>query len=207
MNLDEYIDHKYFTFFMDISYDKFDEVEGIVKSYNFPEWLIAMETSPRDHIHFLVFTTNTEKNACFNRLIRKYDLKHDAKHGGKRKYGQVKKQLSNIATFKRYLAKQGMIRGSETQEALQRYIDDQEVTVDAGSQLIKKLNSIMSEPEIKSNLMKYPEYDLKLWILKEIIKETKDDYVPSKQLINKVCAIFYRRNKSIEDFYSLIFNY
>ena len=207
LNSEEYLDHKYFTFYMDIPYDKFDEVEGIVKSYDFPEWLIAMETSPRDHIHFLVFTTTIDKNACFNRLVRHYKLKHDTKHGGHRRYGQVKKELTNINKFKKYLAKQGMIRGSESQEALQRYIDEQEITADQGSVLIKKLTTQMSNEAIAYTLKDFDNYQLKLWILKEIIKETKDDYVPSKQMINKVCAIYIRRTKSLEEFYNFIFDY
>ena len=204
--IDEHFDHKYFTFYMDIPYDKFDEVEGIVKSYGFPEWLIAMETSPRDHIHFLIFTTTIDKNACFNRLVRHFKLKHDAQHGGHRKYGQVKKDLTNIKKFKRYLAKQGMIRGSESQDILQQYIDEQEYTADSGSAIIKQITNQMQNEILRDNLNEYPNYDLKLWILKEIIKVTQDDYNPSKQMINKICGIFIRRNKPIEDYYEFIFN-
>lgn len=189
---------------MDIPYEHFDDVEGIVKSYDFPEWLIAMETSPRDHIHFLIFSDNNQKNALFNRLCRKYDLKHNKKHGGKRKYGVLRKEITNLEKFKRYLAKEGMIRGSESIEQLEQYIDDQIITSDGASKLVKNILTIMEECKIQ--LQDYPDYDLKLWIIKEIFKETKNDYVPSKQLVNKVALIFYRRYKTIEQFYQLLFN-
>lgn len=204
---EDYKDHKYFTFFMDIKYEDFDKVEGIVKEYSFPEWLIGMETSPRDHIHFLIFTTGNTKTAIFNRLVRTFSyLKHDSKkHGGKRNYGAVTKDLHTIGKFKRYLAKQGMIRGSEKQELLDLYIQDQEVKADQGAILIKQLLETMAE--LKNSLREYPEIELKKWIIKEIFKETNDDYTPSKQMVNKVALIFYRRYKSIDEFYSLLFDY
>lgn len=205
--MDDYIDHKHFTFYADLPEEKFDEVEGLVKNFDMPEWLIAFESSPRDHMHFLLFTTQKNMNAIRNALNRKYPeyLKNAKTHGGKRNMGVVQKDLKTLDRFKRYLAKQGKIRGSESAETLQRYIDDQYTKADGSAELIKTLIKVMNENAY--SLKQKNEVDLKIWIIKEIFKETNSDYVPSKQMINKVCAIFYRNHKTIDEFYQLIFNY
>lgn len=124
----------YKTWFFDESISKFDEVETIIISYSFPEWLICHEKfnsngEPKPHYHILVKLGNDGDikpwNAMMSRIKKHYKLieKNKLLRAGKTKggttcFGILKKQLTDIETFKRYLCKDGNVRSNMSEETL-----------------------------------------------------------------------------------------
>lgn len=134
----------YKTWFMDESIIHYDDIENIIKSYNFPEYLVAHEEynkvgDLKPHYHILVKLEVKDSNADtvkpWNNLLKKlkteYKLIEKNKKirelnpkGGRTCFGVPKKELYDIETFKRYLCKDGNVRSNMTKETLEKILHD-----------------------------------------------------------------------------------
>lgn len=168
------MEHTHQTFFIDYPesendkggpYEFHKKLEQIVKEkYDIEEYLIALETEPRIHYHFIVYTTLGNCINLIQQLVRKYDLKNKSgKHGGKNNYGRVKKPIDNLEKLKIYCCKEKNVLSSYSQETLEElYRKSFKKTTDIKSRLVQYLDEIykdcIHEPnpmEIKVQIIQY----------------------------------------------------
>ena len=134
----------YKTWFMDELEIHLNDIENIIKSYHFPEWLLAHEEYNKQgdlkpHYHILVKLDVKESNAQtvkpWNNLLKKLktdykllernqELRKKNPKGGATCFGVPKKELYDIETFKRYLCKDGNVRSSMTKETLDKIMQE-----------------------------------------------------------------------------------
>ena len=123
------MEQAYRTFFIDLSVDKFDEVEQIIKDYGVEQYLIAHEQynkkgQDKPHFHFLVFTSLKNLRTLVKYFKEKYDLANkDGKRGGVRHYGTHAdgKPIHDEAKFSTYLCKDGNVRSTFPEAQLLQY--------------------------------------------------------------------------------------
>lgn len=124
----------YKTWYFDELAIHIDEVESILKSYNFPEWLLCHEEfnsegKPKPHYHILVKLGGDGDikpwNAMMSRFKNTYKLLQKNKEyrknnpkGGYSCFGIIKGEIYDPETYKKYLCKDGNIRSNISPETL-----------------------------------------------------------------------------------------
>lgn len=119
------MDFKHITFFIDLTVDKFDELEEIVKTrYGIEEYMISHEQfnekqEEKPHYHFIIYTTEKNFTNLLQYLVKYYNLKNvSGNRGGRRKYGRLKAPIQDLNKLKIYCAKDGNIRSSYSPDIL-----------------------------------------------------------------------------------------
>ena len=101
----------------------FDDLEETLNQYSIGGYVIAYETEPYKHFHFLVEMTEQDYTRFRKRVfIDKYGLRGQAKAGKPRQYGKV----NNIDDFDKmlsYTVKDSNIRSNLSDELLNDAID------------------------------------------------------------------------------------
>lgn len=113
------------AFMAHIPEDEFDYLEEVLLEYNVVKYLIAHETTPYQHFHFVVEFENEPDKHYHNfskRVFKdKYKLNGQAKAGKARQYGCLKK-IENLEKMCAYTLKDGNFRTNMEQTDIEKYI-------------------------------------------------------------------------------------
>lgn len=152
-------------------------LEATIKDYDIEEYLLALETDPKYHYHFIVYTSTQNCINLLQHLVRKYGLSNTSgKKGGKRKYGRLKKPIDNLQKLKIYCSKEGNVLSSYSAETLEElYRSSFKKTDNIKSKLVHYLDNYFTDlhgylcsKSIKLQIIKYLQ-DNKIHIRRSLV--------------------------------------
>ncbi len=119
---------KYQMFMAHIPTNDISSVEQILLTYKIGQYLICGETTPYDHLHFMVEMTDTTYHAFSKRLFKdKYKLRGRAVKGKARQYGKQKKikdlEKALAYTVKMYKQHPDLCKTNMTNETIHKYVE------------------------------------------------------------------------------------
>lgn len=190
---------KYYTFYIDLSEDKFDYVETVVKSYINSHYLIAYEHynskgELKPHFHFIVYCEVNQKNNIYKKILTDHKLFVKGK-GGYRPYGMLKKPIRDPQRLKAYCMKDKNVRTNLPDEELQELAKISFKITDNLQILKEKFIS-----EIKNGNFKHKIQQLNGWGINTDFKQNIQLYVIKFILDNKLTIL-----RSSIDRWSLLF--
>lgn len=112
------------TMFMaHINHEHIDYVETTLNDYGIGKYIIAMEKTDYEHMHFMVQMSDEDYHKFSKRVFKdKFKLRGRAIKGESRQYGKIHK-IEDIEKAKAYTCKDGNIRTNMTEDEIQKYID------------------------------------------------------------------------------------
>jgi len=114
---------KELMFMAHIDHEHIDYVEETLKNYDIGLYLIGMEKTDYEHLHFIVEMEEKDYHKFSKRVFKdKFNLRGRATQGAPRQYGKIKK-IEDIEKAKAYTVKDGNVRTNMKQEELQKYLD------------------------------------------------------------------------------------
>ena len=123
--------------------DQFDILEDIIKSYK-TQYLIALETNPYHHYHFMVEFTDEEYHKFSKHVFKdKYKLRGRAIAGKPRQYGVVK-HIKDIEQATAYTLKDGNYRTNMDHEVIQKCLEKSYEKTDKNLE-VAKLHSYLDD--------------------------------------------------------------
>lgn len=150
-------------FMAHIPASEFDYLEEVIKSYDTP-YVIALETEPYDHYHFMAELSHVEYHRfCKNIFKDKYRLRGRAgrkgtpDEGKPKQYGIVRSDIENIDLAMAYTLKDGLYRTNMDPEYIKSCIEQSYKKTDKNletEKLFKHLDTI----EFKDEKYQYFEY-------------------------------------------------
>lgn len=119
---------KYQMFMAHIPTKDISSVETIIKEYKIGQYLICGETTPYDHLHFMVEMSDETYHAFSKRLFKdKYKLRGRACKGKARQYGKQKKirdiEKALAYTCKMYKQHPELCKTNMSEETLHKYVE------------------------------------------------------------------------------------
>lgn len=106
-----------------IPHEHIDYVEETLKGYDIGQYIISLETSKYEHMHFIVEMTMEDYHRFSKRVFKdKFKLRGRAVKGEPRQYGIIKK-IENIENAKAYTVKDGNVRTNLDQAELEKYLE------------------------------------------------------------------------------------
>lgn len=114
---------KELMFMAHINHEHIDYVEETLKNYDIGLYLIGMEKTDYEHLHFIVEMEEKDYHKFSKRVFKdKFNLRGRATQGAPRQYGKIKK-IEDIEKAKAYTVKDGNVRTNMKEEDLQKYLD------------------------------------------------------------------------------------
>lgn len=114
---------KELMFMAHINHEHIDYVEETLKNYDIGLYLIGLEKTDYEHIHFIVEMEEKDYHKFSKRVFKdKFNLRGRATQGAPRQYGKIK-NIEDIEKAKAYTVKDGNVRTNMTEEDLQKYLD------------------------------------------------------------------------------------
>lgn len=112
------------TMFMaHINHEHIDYVETTLNNYGIGNYIIAMEETTYQHMHFLVQMTDEDYHKFSKRVFKdKFKLRGRAVKGEPRQYGKIH-NIEDIEKAKAYTCKDGNLRTNMTDAQIQKYVD------------------------------------------------------------------------------------
>lgn len=112
------------TMFMaHINHEHIDYVETTLNNYGIGKYIIAMEETTYQHMHFIVQMTDEDYHKFSKRVFKdKFKLRGRAIKGEPRQYGKIH-NIEDIEKAKAYTCKDGNLRTNMTDEEIKKYID------------------------------------------------------------------------------------
>lgn len=108
-----------------IPLSEFNYLEEIIQEYNVVKYLIAYESTPYEHYHFVIeYKDDPDKNYhnfCKRVFKDKYKLRGQAKKNQPRQYGCLKK-VENLERMCAYTIKEGNFKTNMDQQDIDSYI-------------------------------------------------------------------------------------
>ncbi len=102
--------------------ENFDYLENKLKTYEIGQYIIAAETKPYDHFHFIVYMSNDSyRNFAKSVFIDKYKLRGRAVKGQARQYGK-QKEIRDPTKMMAYTVKDGNFRTDMTKIQIEALI-------------------------------------------------------------------------------------
>lgn len=110
-------------FMAHIPHENIDYVEETLKGYDIGQYIISLETTKYEHMHFIVEMTIEDYHRFSKRVFKdKFKLRGRAIKGEPRQYGIIKK-IENIENAKAYTVKDGNVRTNLDQAELEKYLE------------------------------------------------------------------------------------
>jgi len=110
-------------FMAHINHEHIDYVETTLNNYGIGNYIIAMEETTYQHMHFIVQMTDDDYHKFSKRVFKdKFKLRGRAIKGEPRQYGKIH-NIEDIEKAKAYTCKDGNLRTNMTDEEIQKYID------------------------------------------------------------------------------------
>jgi len=114
---------KELMFMAHINHEHIDYVEETLKNYDIGLYLIGLEKTDYEHLHFLVEMEDKDYHKFSKRVFKdKFNLRGRATKGAPRQYGKIK-NIEDIEKAKAYTVKDGNVRTNMKDEDLQKYLD------------------------------------------------------------------------------------
>jgi len=102
--------------------ENFDYLETIIKTYSIGQYIIAAETTPYDHFHFIVYMSNDDYHKFSKRVFKdKYKLKGRASKGNPRQYGKCK-DIRDPTKMMAYTVKDGNFRTDMSKQQIEALV-------------------------------------------------------------------------------------
>jgi hypothetical protein len=119
---------KYQMFMAHIPVRDISSVVQTLLSYNIGQYLVCGETTPYDHLHFMVEMSDETYHKFSKRVFKdKYKLRGRAMKGKSRQYGKQKKikdlEKALAYTCKMYKQHKELCRTNMTEETLMKYVE------------------------------------------------------------------------------------
>lgn len=114
---------EYIAFMAHIPIKDANDVKDILIEYDIGTYLIGLEESPYEHMHFLVQMREEDYHKFSKRVFKdKYKLRGRAQKGQPRQYGKVKK-IEDLEKMKAYTVKGQNVLTNMSQKDLDSYIE------------------------------------------------------------------------------------
>lgn len=198
-------------FMAHIHQNQFDILEDIIKSYE-TNYLIALETEPYHHYHFIAYLSDGEYHKLSKNLfIDKYALRGRATKGKPRQYGKVKKTIKDEELAIAYTLKDGNYRTNMDQKTIDKCLKKSYEKTSANIEMEKLCihldaknygnniqNYITDFEEIKFRIDGKPAKLIILMDIYRYINETDNKLSNSRNAINNYYLKYLRTTRSID---------
>lgn len=102
--------------------ENFDYLENKLKTYQIGQYIIAAETKPYDHFHFIVYMNDdTYRNFAKSVFKDKFKLRGQAKNGLSRQYGKTK-DIKDPTKMMAYTVKDGNFRTDMSEQQIEALV-------------------------------------------------------------------------------------
>lgn len=114
---------KELMFMAHINHEHIDYVEETLKNYDIGLYLIGLEKTDYEHMHFLVEMEEKDYHKFSKRVFKdKFKLRGRAIQGAPRQYGKIK-NIEDIEKAKAYTVKDGNVRTNMKDDDLKKYLE------------------------------------------------------------------------------------
>lgn len=185
---------KYTAFMCHAEETQFDYLEKTIKEYDIGGYVIAHESEPYSHFHFLVEIKEADYIRFRKRVfIDKLKLRGQARNGKPRQYGKVG-EIDDFDKMLSYTCKDENIRSNLTDELINDAID-KSFKKQSPKLLKDKMLLYVEEKTLNFGI---PRFYSKKKILKIIVQWCFEEKIPVRKSILESYYFYYRQFTKIE---------